>query len=72
MATKTISLSEDAYEVLASLKEEDESFSDVVRRLARAHRDLSDFSGTFPEIGDVADELEDERETFATRPVDEL
>jgi len=32
MATKTISLSEDAYEILKAKKREGESFSDVIRR----------------------------------------
>lgn len=36
MMTKTIGLSDDAYERLAQLKGEDESFSDVVRRLTGA------------------------------------
>ena len=44
MATKTISLSEDAYERLRAMKREGESFSDVVRRLARGVR-LSEFHG---------------------------
>lgn len=33
--TKTISLSDDAYEALTAAKRGDESFSDVARRLAR-------------------------------------
>lgn len=32
-ATKTIGLSDDAYDRLAAIKQDDESFSDVVRRL---------------------------------------
>ena len=34
MATKTISIMKDAYNMLASLKKKDESFSDVIRELA--------------------------------------
>lgn len=33
--TKTISLADDAYEALASVKRKGESFSDVARRLAK-------------------------------------
>lgn len=36
MATRTIGLSEDAYQRLAAVKQEGESFSDVVRRLTGA------------------------------------
>lgn len=34
MSTKTISLDEEAYELLRGSKREDESFSDVVKRLS--------------------------------------
>ena len=34
MATKTISIMEDAYDMIARLKRKDESFSDVIRELA--------------------------------------
>lgn len=39
--TKTISLSDDAYEALAGLKEPGESFSDVALRLASVQRQRS-------------------------------
>lgn len=35
MSTKTVSLSEDAYEALLAMKRPGESFSDIVRRLTR-------------------------------------
>ncbi|MEK6811188.1 MAG: antitoxin VapB family protein [Nanoarchaeota archaeon] len=45
MATKNISLSEDAYQILASLRQnEKESFSEVVRRMKKKVK-LSDFHG---------------------------
>lgn len=47
MAVKTVTLSEDAYAALAALKREGESFSDVVRRLARKGRSLLDFAGAW-------------------------
>lgn len=37
MPTRTIGLSEDAYQRLAALKQEGESFSELVRRLTGAH-----------------------------------
>ncbi len=40
-----MTLSEDAYAALAALKKEGESFSEVVRRLARASRSLLEFAG---------------------------
>jgi len=43
MGTRTISLSDDAYESLSAAKRPGESFSDVVRRLAR-RRSLTDLA----------------------------
>ena len=68
MATKTVSLRETAYEKLKSLKQEGESFSDVVERISDENeQDLEQFSGAFPEIGEVEEELMAEREEFKTR-----
>ncbi|HLC85239.1 MAG TPA: antitoxin VapB family protein [Candidatus Nanoarchaeia archaeon] len=44
MSTKTITVAEDAYDQLRALKQEDESFSEVVRRLT-ARRPLSELAG---------------------------
>lgn len=44
MGSRNISLSDDAYERLATLRRPGESFSDVVRRLTRA-RSLTELSG---------------------------
>lgn len=54
MATKTISLTERAYERLAQAKQEGESFTDVVIRLTRG-RSLTELSGILDE--DAADAL---------------
>ncbi|RQH00047.1 antitoxin VapB family protein [Natrarchaeobius oligotrophus] len=56
MGTKTISLADDAYERLRAEKRENESFSDVVRRLTEG-TSLEKYHGALSE--EVADELED-------------
>lgn len=55
MSTKTVSLSEDAYERLKSLKKKKESFSDVVRRITDKTY-LRNFHGVLSEK--AAEELE--------------
>ena len=47
MGTKTISIREDVYETLKSMKREDESISDAVERLItkKKETDLADFFG---------------------------
>lgn len=68
MATKTVSLRETAYEKLKRLKKENESFSDVVERISEEReQNLEKFSGAFPEIGEVEEQLEKEREEFEMR-----
>lgn len=68
MGTKTISLADDAYDRLKAEKQEDESFSDVVRRLTKGV-DLESYYGVLsPETGDelaaiVADRRRDRTET---------
>jgi predicted CopG family antitoxin len=47
MAVKRVTLTVDAYEALRSIKEEGESFSDVVRRLTEVRVRLSDFAGAW-------------------------
>ena len=56
MGTKTISLAEDAYERLRAHKREDESFSDVVRRLTGDDFSLEDYHGALD--ADTGDKLE--------------
>lgn len=47
MSVKTVTLAEDAYEALAALKNEGESFSEVVRRLTGSQVLLSSFAGAW-------------------------
>lgn len=56
MGTKTISLADDAYERLRAEKRENESFSDVVRRLTEGVS-LEEYYGALSE--ETADELEE-------------
>lgn len=72
--TKTISLSDDAYEKLRARKHEGESFSDVVDRLA-GERPLLDVVGTGSEGDGVREAITEARENLEStteRIVDEL
>jgi predicted CopG family antitoxin len=55
MATKTISLDEEAYERLAAEKRAGESFSDVVKRLA-GERSWHDVAGIWADDTDALDD----------------
>ena len=70
--TKVISLSDDAYESLKSMKTEGESFSEVVRRISLKSRSVLDFFGAWPdkkELDKISKELKKERAAFKTREV---
>ena len=66
MSTKTVSLRESAYRKLRNLKQDGESFSDVVERISTS-QSLKDLEGSFPEIGEVKNQLKKERKEFSTR-----
>ena len=50
MPTKTVPLDEEAYAILRREKRPDESFSDVVKRVATPRRPLSDFVGIWKDM----------------------
>ncbi|MBI4451598.1 antitoxin VapB family protein [Candidatus Woesearchaeota archaeon] len=50
MATKTISITEDAYDDLKALRLRDESFSDAIQRLNRAKGSLRDCFGLWKDL----------------------
>jgi predicted CopG family antitoxin len=45
MATHTVALDEEVYELLRRVRKPEESFSGAVKRLARPHRSLASFAG---------------------------
>ncbi len=52
MTTKNISITNEVYGLLVSLKRTDESFSDELRRLATTKGSLLDFAGAWKDIPD--------------------
>lgn len=60
MATKTISIREEVYDVLKSLKRENESFSDVIGKLAKKRKsDLREYFGVLKD-SKVLTEIEED------------
>ena len=47
MGTKTISIMDDAYEILVRNKHNNESFSDVIRRSFKKTSNIMDFAGAW-------------------------
>ena len=54
MGTKTITIMDDAYELLKNAKNSEESFSDVIRRKLSSKKKVSDFFGVWKDF-DVTD-----------------
>jgi predicted CopG family antitoxin len=52
MATKTITLMDDAYERLKSLKGTEESFSDIIRRLTSEKGSILEFAGAWKNLSE--------------------
>ena len=73
--TKVISLSDDAYGELKKLKEQDESFSDIVLRLSRIEKKkvALKLSGVWKNKADITSafkEVSDERKKFKVKDRD--
>ena len=71
MATKTISLDEEAYERLRARKQEGESFSDVVKRLA-GERSWSDVAGIWASSTDEIEATIEEGRDRSRRRADRI
>ena len=52
MASKTVALDQEAYELLKRQKRPEESFSDTVKRLARPRRPISTFGGMWSDMSE--------------------
>ncbi len=60
MATKTISIREEVYDILATLKKENESFSDVIWKLTKKRKpNLRDYFGGLSDSKAMIDIKED-------------
>ena len=71
MASKNITITEDAYDRLKALKREDESFSDLVTRLTEGADPMA-FAGTCPGLGTQIAETRDELADDLDETQDEL
>ena len=52
MGTKTITLMDDAYNLLKALKAPNESFSDEIRRLAQTKGSIMEFAGAWSDLSE--------------------
>ena len=52
MGTKTISIMDDAYNLLKNERQKGESFSEVIRRITRKQKDIMKFAGVWKDLFD--------------------
>lgn len=52
MASRTVALDDEAYELLKRQKRAEESFSDAVKRLARPRRPITSFGGMWSDMSE--------------------
>ncbi len=73
MATKTISIREDVYNILTSLKKEGESFSDVIYKLTKKRKpNLRDYFGVLKDskaINDIEEDIKKMRDSARLRTI---
>ena len=73
MATKTISIREDVYDVLSRLKRENESFSDVIWKLTKKRKpNLRDYFGILKDskaIIEIEEDIKKMRESAKLRTI---
>lgn len=72
MATKTITITEATYEKLLAHKRDDESFSDVITRLATAAVDPRDSAGAYRGLGEAVEAARAEYESDLAERTHEL
>ena len=73
MATKTISIREEVYGILISLKKENESFSDVIWKLTKKRKpNLRDYFGVLKDskaITEIEEDIKKMRESASLRTI---
>ncbi len=73
MATKTISIREEVYDILMSLKKENESFSDVIYKLTKKRKpNLRDYFGILKDskaMPEIEEDIKKMRESARLRTI---
>lgn len=62
MATKTITITEDAYDRLKAFKQDDESFTETILRLTGEDRDVMKGFGSMRDVDGLRDAVEETRD----------